>query len=104
MPREACLEEMARQLYEAREDARVRIDHGGVSIVRHQGPALIDRHLERPVAGAEREVWRVAWNHEREVELGGNRGKVFFESACGEGIAAGPAREGSVYFPSRFGG
>ncbi len=104
MPREARLEEMARQLYEAREDARVRIDHGGVSIVRHQGTALIDRHLERPVAGAEREVWRVAWNHEREVELGGNRGKVFFESAVGEGIAAGPARAGGWYFASRSGG
>ena len=90
--------------YEAREDARVRIDHGGVSIVRHQGAALIDRHLERPVAPAERETWRVAWNLEREVELGGNRGKVLFESAVGEGIASAPAREGGWYFASRSGG
>lgn len=104
MPSERRLEEMARQLYEAREDARVRIDFGGVSIVRHQGSALIDRHLERPVAPAEREAWRVDWNLEREVDLGGNRGKVLFEPAVGEGIASGPAREGGWYFASRSGG
>src|SRR5258708_6994792 len=104
MPRESRLEEMARQLYEARDDARVRIDHAGVSIVRHQGTALIDRHLDRPAAGAEREAWRVAWNLEREVDLGGSPGKVLFAPSMGEGIAAAPASAGGWYFAHRSGG
>ena len=36
---------MARQLWEARDDARVRVEHGGVAIVRHRGEALIERGL-----------------------------------------------------------
>jgi tRNA(Ile)-lysidine synthase len=104
MPSEARLDEMTRQLYEAREDARVRIDFAGVTIVRHQGAAQIDRHLERPGPVEERDSWRVNWNHEPEIELGGSRGKVSFEHAVGEGIAAAPARSGGWYFAYRTGG
>src|SRR5687767_72394 len=43
MPTEARLAEIVRQLWESREDARVRIDHAGVAIVRHKGEALIER-------------------------------------------------------------
>ncbi|HSJ96814.1 MAG TPA: tRNA lysidine(34) synthetase TilS, partial [Myxococcota bacterium] len=45
MPSEARLAEISRQLYEARDDARVRIDHGGVTLARHQGQAIIERGL-----------------------------------------------------------
>ncbi len=102
MPSEAQLEEMARQLYEAREDARVRIDYKGVSLLRHRDTVLIDRHLEPAMPGAASK-WRVEWNRENVVELGGNRGSVHFASAVGEGIAprGGP---GEWYFAARSGG
>jgi tRNA(Ile)-lysidine synthase len=106
MPSEARLDEIARQLFEARDDARVRIDHAGVSIVRHRNTALIDRHLEAhsirpPHAPA---GWRVDWHRETDVELGGNRGTVHFDAVVGEGIAAETAGEGEWYLASRSGG
>jgi tRNA(Ile)-lysidine synthase len=104
MPSEARLDEMVRQLYEARDDARVRIDHGGVSIVRHKGAALIDRHLEAAPPMDGRGPWRVDWNHENEVDLGGARGVVCFDPVVGEGIAAASVGEGQWYFAPRSGG
>ena len=104
MPSEARLEEMARQLFEAREDARVRIDHAGISIVRHRNTALIDRHLEPAMTAPARAGWRVDWHQESDVELGANRGTVHFDPVVGEGIAAETAREGEWYFASRSGG
>jgi len=104
MPSEARLDEMARQLFEARDDARVRIDHGGVSIVRHKGAALIDRHLEAAPPMDGRGPWRVDWNRENEVDLGGARGVVCFDPVVGEGIAAASVGEGQWYFAPRTGG
>jgi tRNA(Ile)-lysidine synthase len=104
MPSEARLEEMARQLFEAREDARVRIDHAGVSIVRHRNTALIDRHLEPAATGPGRAGWRVDWHQESDVELGANRGTVHFDAVVGEGIAIEPTREGEWFLASRTGG
>ena len=105
MPTEARLDEMVRQLYEARDDARVRIDHGGVSIVRHRGEAMIDRHLEAPVHREERAgPWRVAWNRENEVNLGETRGVVCFDPVMGDGIKEAAISEGQWYFAPRTGG
>src|SRR5205823_1376384 len=102
MPTGARLDEMVRQLYEARDDARVRIDHGGVSIVRHRGEALIDRHLEAPVHREERGgPWRVSWNRENEVNLGETRGVVCFDPVVGEGIAQTAIGDGQWYFAPR---
>lgn len=106
MPSEARLAEMSRQLYEARDDARVRIDHAGVAIVRHKDTALIERNLgpslgSAPIAG---EPWRVDWHRQRDVDLGSDRGVVHFDSVRGEGIAADPARSGRWYFAARTGG
>lgn len=98
MPSEARLAEIERQLFEAREDARVRIDHAGVSIVRHQGHVMIERGLDP--AGA----WRVEWRRENDVNLGDDRGSVHFDAAVGEGIAMPAARAGEWYFASRGGG
>jgi tRNA(Ile)-lysidine synthase len=98
MPSEARLAEMERQLFEAREDARVRVDHGGVSIVRHRGQVMVERGLDP--AGP----WKVEWRREREVQLGADRGSVLFESVRGEGIAMPPERAGEWYFASRSGG
>ncbi|MBC8022008.1 MAG: tRNA lysidine(34) synthetase TilS, partial [Burkholderiales bacterium] len=65
MPTEARLAEMSRQLFEARDDARVRIDHAGIAVVRHKDTVLIERNLG-PVAlpTARAEPWRVAWRRE----------------------------------------
>jgi tRNA(Ile)-lysidine synthase len=104
MPSEARLAEMARQLFEARDDARVRIDHAGVSIVRHHGAALVDRHLEAAPPMDGRGAWRVDWHRENEVELGGARGVVHFDPVVGEGIAAAFIGEGQWYFAPRTGG
>lgn len=104
MPSEARLDEMARQLYEARDDARVRIDYAGVSLLRHRDTVLVDRHLEPPIPGATPARWRVDWNREDEVELGGNRGTVRFDAAVGEGIAAARGGAGEWYFAARSGG
>jgi tRNA(Ile)-lysidine synthase len=103
MPSEARLAEIARQLFEAREDARVRIDHGGIAIVRHQGGARIERDLAPAMVPAQ-SPWRVDWHREREVDLGADRGIVHFDSTRGEGIAADPARSGRWYFAPRSGG
>ena len=103
MPSEARLAEMARQLYEARDDARVRIDHAGVSLVRHQGCARIERGLLRHGV-QEPAAWRVPWRRESDLDLGPDRGSVHFEAAVGQGIAEARARSGDWYFAARAGG
>ncbi|HUP97628.1 MAG TPA: tRNA lysidine(34) synthetase TilS [Usitatibacter sp.] len=106
MPTEARLAEIGRQLFESRDDARVRIDHAGISIVRHKDAVMIERGLNVPAAVAmPRGAWRVDWRHEPELDLGGDRGVVCFENAKGVGIAAGPAKAGGDwYFAARSGG
>jgi tRNA(Ile)-lysidine synthase len=98
MPTEARLAEMQRQLFEARDDARVRIDHDGVSIVRHRGSVFAERGLDAA------SPWRVEWRRERDLELGGDRGSVHFEPMPGEGIAIAAEAAGEWYFASRSGG
>ena len=103
MPSEARLAEMARQLWEARDDARVRIDHGGVAIVRHRGAAQVERGLASALGGAVAQAWQVPWRREPDVELGDERGAVHFEAATGEGIRAALA-SGEWNFRPRSGG
>lgn len=98
MPSEALLAEMERQLFEAREDARVRVDHGGISIVRHKGAVRIERGLDAEGP------WRVDWKFENDVDLGANRGSVHFDPVVGEGIAASAATGLGWFFAPRSGG
>ncbi|HET9469559.1 MAG TPA: tRNA lysidine(34) synthetase TilS, partial [Usitatibacter sp.] len=100
MPSESRLAEMSRQLYEARDDARVRIGLGRAMLVRHRG-------IARVVAGnrdAAADPWRVAWRGEPLVELGDGRGTVRFSPAVGEGLAQESALEGDWHFGERRGG
>ena len=104
MPSEARLAEMARQLWDARDDARVRLDHGGVAIVRHRGEALIERGLAgASAASPQPQGWEIAWRQESDVELGAERGAVHFDAAVGEGIRAAMA-SGEWSFRPRRGG
>lgn len=97
MPSESRLAEMSRQLYGARDDARVRIEHAGIALVRHRNRVLIES-----AAGAS-ERWRVEWRGEAEIDLGSGRGIVKFEKAQGRGLVS--ARSGTPwYFMPRSGG
>jgi tRNA(Ile)-lysidine synthase len=106
MPSEARLAEMVRQLWESREDARVRIEHAGVALVRHKGEALIERGLAPAALGSARtaeQPWQVPWKQEADLELGPDRGSVRFEPVTGEGIRAALA-SGEWCFRARRGG
>ncbi len=48
MPGSARLAEMVRQLYDARMDARVRIDHDRATLVRHRGVVHVAAGLREP--------------------------------------------------------
>ncbi len=100
MPSQARLAEMARQLYEARGDARVRVFHDGAALVRHRGRARVARGL----ANGEATAWRVRWRGEARIDLGAGRGEVRFAPTRGAGIAAALGRSGEWHFAARFGG
>jgi len=98
MPSEARLAEMTRQLTEARDDARVRIEHGGAALVRHRDSVHVDRGAREP------SPWNVPWAGQDEVPLGGDRGAVRFAAATGTGIAERYTHDGTWHFGPRSGG
>ncbi len=100
MPGAARLEEMAAQLYDAKEDARVRLRHDGALVVRRRGIAYVERALA-PADGAP--AWRVAWHGEAEVALGA-LGTVRFVPTLGAGLGAERAAQGDWHFAPRRGG
>ena len=100
MPTESRLAEMARQLYDARDDARVRIAVGRAMLVRHRGVA----HVVAGAGDSGADGWRVAWRGEALVELGAGRGAVRFSPAVGEGLAKALSGEGDWHFGERRGG
>jgi len=96
MPSDARLAEIAHQLFEARGDARVAIDHDGARITRYRGAARIEpAHVAMP---------RLAWHGEHRLDLGEALGTVDFEDAVGEGVAAARTREGEWFVAPRAGG
>ena len=99
MPSGARLADMARQLYEARSDARVRVVHDGAVLVRHRGAARVARGL--PDA---RSRWRIEWRGEERIDLGAARGEVRFARASGMGLAAALGTAGGWHFAPRAGG
>jgi len=92
-------------LWEARDDARVRVEHGGVAVVRHRGEAAIERGLAPALLApsAPVQAWQVPWQREPVVQLGAERGSVHFEAAKGEGIRAALASGDWVLRPRRGG-
>lgn len=99
MPSRARLAEMARQLYEARVDARVRVAHDGATVSRYRGVA----HVVRGTNAIDI-AWRVGWRGEAELELGADRGRVRFVPSRGSGIASSRCSDGEWHFASRRGG
>ncbi len=98
MPSEARLAQMTRQLFGARADARVRIEHDGVALMRFRDRVHIERGPERALG------WRIAWHGENEVDLGAGRGTVGFAPTRGAGIAAASLHSGDWCFMPRSGG
>jgi tRNA(Ile)-lysidine synthase len=98
MPSESRLAEMTRQLYGARPDARVRLDHDRATLARHRGEVVVHR------LASTSDAWRVAWHGETSLNLGDGRGEVLFRRARGQGIDASLAREGEWCFMPRAGG
>jgi tRNA(Ile)-lysidine synthase len=96
MPSDARLAEIARQLYEARGDANVRIEHDGTLVTRFRGAA----HVE-PAAAP---MSRIPWNGEARIELGDSLGAIDFEQAIGAGVAAARACGADWYVAPRQGG
>lgn len=96
MPSEARLGEMARQLFGARGDARVRLAHEGFALHRYRDRVRLER--DAPAPGP----WRHPWHGELEVDLGAAHGAVRFERATGEGMAL-PRGDG-WHFAGRAGG
>jgi tRNA(Ile)-lysidine synthase len=103
VPSEVLLAEMSRQLFEARPDARVRIDRG-------RGDRAPQGHrTHRTRAGAvDRARRRLGYGASvapRARRGAGRRpGHIHFDSVHGDGIAAEPARAGHWYFAPRSGG
>jgi len=97
MPSEARLSEMARQLYDARGDARVRIEHDGALLVRQRDTVHVD-------VGPTASPWRVEWRGEASLDLGPGRGEVRFERVTGRGLALSLACGDEWHFMPRAGG
>lgn len=97
MPGEARLADMARQLADARDDARVLVLHGGRALARHRGRVVLE-DVPREAG------WAVAWHGEGVVALGEGRGEVRFAPSSGEGISADRVGAGRWRFAPRSGG
>lgn len=97
MPSEARLAEMAKQVFGARGDARVRLEHEGMSLLRFRNRLRLERIAPEPAP------WREPWHGELDVDLG-ERGRVRFERVAGEGLAASLASGTGWHFAGRGGG
>lgn len=93
--RNEVLREALRQALTARDDARVRVDFGSVSLYRHRGYLqTVATHL--PVTG----TW--FWRGESSLDLG-MLGRLAFRQACGAGVRLEPST-GAVVVRLRSGG
>ena len=98
MPDEARVAEMTQQLFDARMDGSVRIEHEGLELRRFRDRIRLEPAV--PAAGA----WQVEWLGQPEVSLAGDVGTVRFEAVIGEGIAASRSVEPGWHFAPRAGG
>jgi tRNA(Ile)-lysidine synthase len=103
MPSEARLAEMARQLFDARGDARVRLAHEGTMLLRFRDRIRIEA-MDSRASGDDGVPWHRPWNGEREVELAPGHGRVRFDSVAGEGLAAAKSILAGWHFAGRSGG
>ncbi len=99
MPSARRLDEVLRQLEDARPDARVRIALGEYEMCRFKGQAYLQRKAAPPADGLCR-----PWQGEEALELPGLGGILRFEAVTGAGISLESLAGGPVTVRSRRGG
>jgi tRNA(Ile)-lysidine synthase len=98
MPSEARLDEMVRQLFGARRDRQVRIEHDGASLLRHRDQVAIEEG-SLPAQAA-----TIDWRGEASLDWPAGGGTVSFAPVASGGIALARAREGGWTVACRSGG
>jgi tRNA(Ile)-lysidine synthase len=98
MPSEARLDEMLRQLFGARRDRQVRIDHDGAVLLKHRDRVSIEEAELPPDAAP------VEWRGEAAIAWPAGGGTISFASVCGGGISLARAREPGWTVACRKGG
>jgi tRNA(Ile)-lysidine synthase len=98
MPDEARLAQMTQQLFAARGDARVLVEHEGLALLRFRDRIHLEEIARTP------EGWQVEWRGQPEVQLSDGIGSVRFHRVTGDGIAAARAVGTGWRFAPRAGG
>ena len=98
LPHRAALEEALRQAFEARQDARVRVDFGDVSLRRYREYIYLVRNLTVPPD------WRAKWSGEDRVVLPPGLGELRLQRARGAGLSARALQGAEVSVGFRRGG
>jgi tRNA(Ile)-lysidine synthase len=97
MPSEARLDEMVRQLFGARQDRQVRIEHDGAILLRHRDQASIEEGRLPPAIA-------IDWRGEARVDWPAGGGTITFAAVARGGIAAARVREDGWIVAGRRGG
>ena len=97
-PARKVLTEAVRQAFEARQDARVRVDFGDFSLRRYRGGLYIVNNLGLPAD------WRAEWSGQSMVALPPGLGELRFQRARGTGLSAAALQQHHVRVALRSGG
>lgn len=98
LPHRAAINEALRQGFEARRDARVRVDFGDVSLRRYRNYIHLVKNLEVPPD------WHAKWSGEETVVLPQGLGELRLRRARGAGLSARALQGAEVSVGFRRGG
>lgn len=97
-PGRAVLTEAVRQAFEARADARVRVDFGEFSLRRYRGSLFVVKNLDVPTG------WQAAWKGESRMALPPGLGELCFLHTTGRGLSAAKLQRHEVSIAFRSAG
>jgi tRNA(Ile)-lysidine synthase len=98
LPHRATLSEALRQVLEARRDAQVRVDFGGVSMRCFRGYVHLVQNIELPPD------WHMNWSGQERVELPQGLGQLHLRQTRGAGLSAQALQGDEVSVGFRRGG
>lgn len=98
LPHRAAIKEALRQGFEARQDARVRVDFGDVSLRRYREHIYLVRNLDALPD------WQAKWSGEDSVLLPKGLGELRLRRTCGVGLSARALQGAEVSVGFRRGG
>jgi len=98
LPHRAAISEALRQVLEARRDAQVRADFGGVSLRCYRGYVHLVKNIEVPPD------WHTKWSGQERVELPEGLGELRLRQARGTGLSAQALQGDEVSVGFRRGG